>query len=97
MTQCAAVPLRKVFAELFSKSDLPRPQAPPDKSNFKQNGADSSESAPFCFHYEVKEAYSLHFLKANQHSAKLGVEAAETAKGMDLYLGVFEFGMDHVF
>ena len=63
----------------------------------RKNGADSSESAPFCFHYEVKEAYSLHFLKAHQHSAKLGVEAAETAKGMDLYLGVFEFGVDHVF
>ena len=24
----------KVFAELFPKSDLPRPQAPPDKSKF---------------------------------------------------------------
>ena len=33
--------------ELFSKSAPSRQQAPPDKSNFKQNGADSNESAPF--------------------------------------------------
>jgi len=32
MTQNSAVPPRKVFAELFSKSDPPRPQAPPRRS-----------------------------------------------------------------
>ena len=30
----------------------------------------------------------LHFLKSHQHSAKLGVEAAEAAEGMDLYFDV---------